>query len=163
MPKQVVVGIIVGAYGVRGWVKIKSHTSPVTNILKYGPWLTEAGVVLDLVEGKLHADMVVARLAGVQDRDQAAGFAGTVISVPREALPPIAKGQYYWSDLIGLDVVTISGIALGRVVGLMETGANDVLEVEGDRSRLIPFVLGTYVKDVQLDRSLMVVDWDSEF
>lgn len=163
MPKQVVVGVIVGAYGVRGWVKVRSHTSPASNILEYGPWLTEEGVVLDLIEGKPHAGMVVARLADVQDRDQAAGFAGTVISVPRESLPPIAKDQYYWSDLIGLDVVTVSGIALGKVVGLMETGANDVLEVEGDRSRLIPFVLGKYIKDVYLERSLIIADWDSEF
>jgi 16S rRNA processing protein RimM len=107
--------------------------------------------------------MVVARLANVQDRDQAAGLAATVISVPRESLPPIERDQYYWYDLVGLDVVTVNGIALGRVVGLMETGANDVLEVEGDRSRLIPFVLGEYIKDVHLDRSLITVDWDPEF
>lgn len=163
MPKQVVVGVVVGAYGVHGWIKVKSHTSPASNILKYRPWLTDAGVALGLVEGKLHADMVVAKLADVQDRDQAAGFAGTVISVPRESLPPIESGQYYWSDLIGLEVVTVSGVALGRVVGLMETGANDVLEVQGDRSRLIPFVLGKYIKDVRLDISLITVDWDPEF
>jgi 16S rRNA processing protein RimM len=163
MPRQVVVGVVVGAYGVRGWIKVKSHTSPASNILEYGPWLTGEGVALDLVEGKSHAGMVVARLAGVQDREQAAGFAGTIISVPRESLPPIARDQYYWSDLIGLDVVTVSGIALGRVVGLMETGANDVLEVEGDRSRLIPFVLEKYIKNVYLDRSLIIVDWDPEF
>jgi 16S rRNA processing protein RimM len=163
MPKQVVVGVVVGAYGVRGWIKVKSHTSPASNILNYTPWLTGAGVVLDLVEGKPHAGMVVARLANVQDRDQAAGLAATVISVPRESLPPIERDQYYWYDLVGLDVVTVNGIALGRVVGLMETGANDVLEVEGDRSRLIPFVLGEYIKDVHLDRSLITVDWDPEF
>lgn len=166
MSSLVEVGEIVGAFGVLGWVKIRSYTDPPANILKYTPWAlgsSEAARSAKLVEGRPQGVAVVARLEGVEDRDQAIALKGTRILVPRQCFPDASPGTYYWADLIGLDVVTVAGVALGKVRGLLETGANDVLDVKGDRDRLIPFVVGEFVKNVDLAESRITVDWDPEF
>ena len=166
MSSLVEVGEIVGAFGVLGWVKIRSFTDPPANILKYIPWAlgsSEAPRSARLVEGRPQGAAVVARLEGVEDRDQAIALKGTRILVPRQCFPEASPGTYYWADLIGLDVVTVAGVALGKVRGLLETGANDVLDVKGERDRLIPFVVGEFVKNVDLAESRITVDWDPEF
>jgi 16S rRNA processing protein RimM len=160
------VGEIVGAFGVLGWVKVRSFTDPPANILNYIPWAlgsSEAPRSAKLVEGRPQGVAVVARLQGVEDRDQAIALKGTRILVPRQCFPDASPGTYYWADLIGLDVLTVAGVALGKVRGLLETGANDVLDVKGERDRLIPFVVGEFVKNVDLAESLITVDWDPEF
>ena len=79
-------------------------------------------------------------------------------------MPAPKPGEYYWSDLEGLEVVTVEGVALGRVSHLVATGANDVLIVKGaERERLIPFLVGQYVTKVDLDADRLTVDWDPEF
>ncbi len=78
-------------------------------------------------------------------------------------MPASEDGSWYWMDLIGLQVVTTGGVVLGQVTGLVETGANDVLVVQGERERLVPFVIDQYVKRVDLDAGLIEVDWDPEF
>lgn len=166
MSSLVEVGEIVGAFGVLGWVKIRSYTDPPANILKYIPWAlgsSEAPRSAKLVEGRPQGGAVVARLEGVEDRDQAIALKGTRILVPRQCFAEASPGTYYWADLIGLDVVTVAGVALGKVRGLLETGANDVLDVKGDRDRLIPFVVGEFVKNVDLAENRITVDWDPEF
>lgn len=160
------VGEIVGAFGVRGWVKVQSFTDPPENILNYSPWTIgelSAGREYVVVDGSRHGNAVVARLEGVPDRDAAARLQKSAIAVPRSRLPPLPPGQYYWADLIGLEVRTPAGAVLGTVVNMMATGANDVMEVRGDRDRLIPFVTGEFVKEVRLDTGIVVVDWDPEF
>lgn len=166
MSSLVEVGEIVGAFGVLGWVKVRSFTDPPANILNYIPWAlgsSEEPRSAKLVEGRPQGAAVVARLQGVEDRDQAIALKGTRILVPRQCFPDASPGTYYWADLIGLDVVTVAGVALGKVRGLLETGANDVLDVKGERDRLIPFVVGEFVKNVNLVESLITVDWDPEF
>ena len=81
----------------------------------------------------------------------------------RGQLAALPNGEYYWADLIGLTVTTLSGVSLGRVIRLLETGANDVLVVQGDRERLIPYVFGVIVRTVDLEAGRMVVDWDPEY
>jgi 16S rRNA processing protein RimM len=75
----------------------------------------------------------------------------------------LADGKYYWADLVGLRVVTQSGVELGRVSNLMETGANDVLVVKGDRDRLIPMVMGDYIKNIDLESGQITAEWDPDF
>jgi 16S rRNA processing protein RimM len=164
--REIVVGEILGAFGVRGWIKVQSHTDPPENILKYSPWLiNKDGAAWEgkVIEGRRHGHAVVARLEGIADRDQAALLRKCAISVPRDRFPPLKRGQYYWADLIGLEVRAQTGLVLGKVVNMIETGANDVMEVGGDRQRLIPFVTGEFVKEVRLDEGVMVVDWDPDF
>jgi len=160
------VGEIVGAFGVQGWVKVRSYTDPPENILKYAPWglgSPESIRNVRIVDGRPQGSNVVARLEGVEDRDQAIALKGTRVLVSRQCFPKAPPGTYYWADLIGLDVVSVAGQTLGKVKGLLETGANDVLDVRGDRERLIPFVLGEFVHAVDLERGRITVDWDPEF
>ena len=106
---------------------------------------------------------MIARLAGCESRDQAQALMGCEIAIRRDQLPVTAPGEYYWRDLQGLTVVTIEGELLGTVDHLIETGANDVLVVKGDRERLIPFVLNQVIVNVDLDKREIRVDWDKDF
>ncbi|MGN2253649.1 ribosome maturation factor RimM [Frateuria sp. GZRe12] len=166
--RRVLVGRIVGLYGVQGWLKIESWTEPRTQIFKYQPWLLETapGEVKEVagITGRPQGKGLICHLPGVDERDAATALVGQDIHVSRELLPPPAKDEYYWVDLEGLEVVTTEGVALGRVTHLFATGANDVVVVrDGARERLIPFVQGTYVRSVDLSGGRMVVDWDPEF
>jgi 16S rRNA processing protein RimM len=107
-------------------------------------------------------DGLAAKLAGLEDRDAALRLKGLQIAVPRAALPPTQSNEYYWTDLLGMQVVTVQGVSLGTVDQMMETGANDVMVVAGERERLIPFI-GDVVKTVDLAARLITVDWDPEF
>ena len=166
--RRVLVGRIVGLYGVQGWLKIESWTEPRTRIFDYQPWQLETapGEVSQIggITGRTQGKGLVCHLPGVDDRDAAAALVGQDIHVARELLPPPAKDEYYWVDLEGLEVLTTEGVSLGRVSHLFATGANDVVVVrDGTRERLVPFVQGTYVRSVDLSGGRMVVDWDPEF
>ncbi len=165
-PGMVVLGRIAGVFGVKGWVKVYSHTDPLENILGYSPWLLrEASGWREyrLAEGKRHGKGLVARLEGFEDRDQASRLNGCDICVPRDRLPTLDDGDYYWSDLEGLRVQTLEGVDLGTVSHLFDTGANDVLVVKGDKERLLPYDWGQVVKRVDLEAGLIQVDWDPDF
>ena len=166
MSRDVLVGEITAPFGVKGWVKVRSFTDPPANILKYVPWTLSNGKgdhVGKVIEGRPQGTSVVVRFEGIEDRDQAIGLRGMQVTVPRDVFPRAPKGHYYWADLVGLRVFTTAEMDLGLVTGLLETGANDVLAVQGDRERLIPFVMGPYIKEVDLDAGRMTVDWDPEF
>ena len=106
---------------------------------------------------------VIARLEGVDDRDQALGLRSSKILVPRDRFPPPELGQYYWADLIGLRVENLDSVGFGEVSEILSTGANDVLVVNGERERLIPFIVGQFVKEIDLEKGSMRVDWDADF
>ncbi|HEV7122280.1 MAG TPA: ribosome maturation factor RimM [Rhodanobacter sp.] len=166
--RRVLIGRIVGLYGVQGWLKIESWAEPRMRIFDYQPWLLgaapDAERKISGVKGRTQGKGLVAQLPGVDDREQAAALIGTDIHVARDQLPAPAKDEYYWVDLVGLEVVTTQDEALGRVSHLFATGANDVVVVrDGPRERLIPFVQGSYVRSVDLSAGRMVVDWDPEF
>ena len=160
------VGRISGVFGIKGWVKVFSFTGIKENILNYSPWLLKKDSEsrsVDVIDGKLQGKAVVAQLDGVNDRDQAARLMGWDIFITPDQLPKVAKDEYYWSDLIGLNVETDLGVQLGTVDSLLETGANDVVIVKGDRERVIPFLQGQTIINVDLDAGKMVVDWDPDF
>jgi 16S rRNA processing protein RimM len=165
--QYIVVGEVSGVFGVKGWVKVYSFTSPKENILNYSPWVLRKGTELKSVEvldGGLQGKAVVACLAGIADRDMAASLGGYEIIIDNALLPEPEKGEYYWRDLIGLKVETDQGVSLGIVDYLLETGANDVLVVKDDeKERLIPFIQGQFVKNINLKSGTMIVDWDPEF
>lgn len=166
MITRVSIGRINGLYGVRGWIKVFSYARPITNILNYSPWqLYQHGQwqTVSLSEGKAHGKGIIARFESISNRDEAARLVGSEIAVNREQLPPTPKGEYYWADLIGLTVVNREDITLGQVDHLLETGANDVLVVKGERERLIPFLREQVVVDVDLAQSVLRVDWDEDF
>lgn len=162
----VLLGRIAGVFGVRGWVKVFSHTEPRENILGYQPWLMRVDgrwQEASVLDGRLHGKIVVARLEGIDDRDGAAALMDTEIGIARSQLPGLAPGEWYHADLVGCAVVTINGIELGQVSHLFATGANQVMVVKGDRERLVPFLQGSVIREVDTAGGRIVVDWDPEF
>ena len=159
------VGHILGAHGIKGWVRVFSNTSPRENIVNYSPWLMARGDEIKPVEvtGRLQGKNVLARLDGVEDRTQAEALVGCQLYIEPAQLPALAAGEYYWSDLIGLAVESLQAEPLGIVTAMMETGADDVMVLKGDRERLIPFVMDEIVTEVDLDKRRMVVNWSPEY
>ncbi len=171
MDKRVTLGKIGAPHGIRGWVKVFSSTYPADEILNYDCWQVERqGVWQELVVEQLRpmGKGFIAQIRDstgqiIDDRDVAATWCKAEIAVWRSEMPELDEDEVYWADLIGLAVETVEGKALGKIQQMMETGANDVLVVHGERERLIPFVRGMYVKEVDLERGLVRVDWDPDF
>ena len=162
--KWVTLGRISGVFGVKGWLKVQSFTEPRDNIVRFRVWtLAMNGVerVFDLEDGHGHAGGVVAKLKGLDDRDRAREWVGANVVVPREQLPSLREGELYWADLEGLEVRTTTGGVLGRVDHLLATGHHDVLVL--DSGRLIPFVVGAVVTEVDLRGGAIVVDWSPDY
>lgn len=158
-------GRISAPFGVKGWVKVQPDTAETGNLLAYKTWWVgrdgewrETAVAEARVQGRA----VVARLEGCDGRDAAAGLRGRSVAVPREALPRTKGGEYYWSDLISLAVVNGEARELGRITGILQTGANDVLVVAGERERLIPFI-AQVIRDVDLASGVVRVDWGADY
>lgn len=142
-------------------MRIASYTDPPENLLKYRPWfLRRSGEwqAIDVLEIQPHRDGFLALLSGIEDRNAALAIVGSRIGVHPASFPPPAPGEYYWRDLIGLEVINSDGVELGAVERLIETGAHDVLVVKGKRERLIPFV-EQYVTHVVPEDGLLRVDW----
>lgn len=162
MERPVVLGEIIGVFGVRGWVKVRSHTRPIDGIFDYPVW-TLRDRAHELIDGRRQGPGLVARLQGVDDREAAAALRGSTIAVPRSALPATAPGEYYWADLIGLEVSDSNGQVLGRVEEMMETGVHDVLVIRGEgRQTLVPFVQGPIVTRVDVAAGQIVVEWEPD-
>lgn len=165
--KRILIGKIMGAFGVRGEVKILSHTAPETALLRYQPWTLRDARGREWqvtgAKGRAASKGVVASIPDIQDRDAAEALRGVEIHVPRSALPAPKPGEYYWVDLQGLRVETVEGVPLGHIDHVFSTGANDVICVRGERERLIPFIQPDVVRQVNFEAGLMVVDWDPEF
>ena len=163
--RRILLGRVLGAFGVRGELKLHSFTDPPAKVLKYQPWvLVHRGVEREIANarGRDTAKGVLLTLPEVVDRDQAVALAGAEIWVPRSRLPAPKPGEYYWVDLEGLRVVNREGVLLGTVSHLFETAANDVIVVAGDRERLVPFLDG-FVLGVDFDARQVTVDWDPDF
>ncbi len=180
-PVYITVGKIGAPYGVRGWVKVQSFTESVKNILDYDPWYFDsrgpasrktdsrassesaAWIEAPLLEAKTHAKGIIARFESCDDRDAALLMGGQEIAIRRDQLPEPPQGEYYWVDLEGLEVKTLDGTSLGTVDHIEATGANDVLVVKGERERLIPYVMGHIVHEVDIDAGFIRIDWDPDF
>lgn len=168
--RRILLGRILGAFGVRGELKFESFTEAREQVLAYQPWILRdpQGVEREVsgARGRMTSKGLVVRLPGVDDRDAAQSLRGCELYVPRSALPPAQDGEFYWADLEGLRVETVDGIGLGTVSHLFSTGANDVVVVRGGtdgRERMIPFVRPDFVRAIDLESGTMVVDWDPDF
>lgn len=159
-------GRIVAPYGVKGWVKIQPFTEALDGLFDYEHWwLAEKNGDWregDVEEARIHGGVVIAKFSGCDDRTQAFALRGKDVAVPREDLPAAEENEYYWSDLVGLKVVNLQQVVLGTIKELFETGANDVIVVQGERERLIPFV-AQVVLEVDLAAKHMLVDWDADY
>jgi len=158
-------GWISAPFGVKGWVKVEPNTAATGNLLAYKTWwVGREGDWREIAvaEARVQGRALVARLEGHDDRDAAAALRGKSVAVPRAALPRTQSGEYYWADLIGLAVVNGSAQGLGRITGVLQTGANDVLAVAGERERLIPFI-AEVIRDVNMAAGVVRVEWGADY
>ncbi|MFA6179457.1 MAG: ribosome maturation factor RimM [Candidatus Methylopumilus sp.] len=175
---MVVMGRIVAPYGIFGWLKVQPSTESIDSLLDYPDWWlgrddnsTQPGIKntpwqkFKVETVKIHTDTLLVKLQGINDRDTALSFKSKHIAIPREQFPEASEGEYYWSDLIGLNVKNQQNVDFGLIAEVFETGANDVIVVKDPtdgRERLIPFI-DQVVLDVSLADKRMLVDWDAEF
>jgi 16S rRNA processing protein RimM len=154
-------GRVAGAYGVRGWLKV-APGGGVRETLAAAPewWIGEQAYTVQ--EAKPHGAAVVAKLVGLESREAAGRLRGEEVRVRRDALPPPGDGHYYLDDLMGLEVMNEQGERLGRVQRLFSNGAQDVMEVGGQRTRLLPWV-PSVVKEVDLPRGRITVAWGADW
>jgi 16S rRNA processing protein RimM len=156
----------VGApWGVKGWVHIDSYTDPPDGIMDYRRWVLRFGsgerVTHQIAEGHPHADRLVARLEGIEDRDRAAALTGAVIEVERAELPPTGEREYYQADLLGLPVRNLEDAELGRVSYFVESPTGPMMVVQGEREHWVPAV-PKHLRKVDLTAGLILVDWPVE-
>jgi 16S rRNA processing protein RimM len=168
---HVVMGRIGAPWGVKGWVKLFSFADSPESLLDYRSFYIQgpAGLqVLEFDEIKQHGQGFVGHIKGCDVRELTGEFVGKELLIAKQELPDLEDG-YYWHQLEGLRVLTLSGQDLGTVKHLLETGANDVMVVQGDdasvdkQERLLPYVEGQVVKDVDLVARTIVVDWDKDY
>ena len=163
---RIVLGRITGPFGVRGWVKVASFTEPPGQILEFSRWQADvpgrATRELRPAEGKAHGKGWVVRLEGIDDRDTAIALGKPELWVERTELPALKAGEHYREDLVGFEVVNLSGDMLGRAEGFLDLPANAVMVVAGERERWIPVGPGQILK-VDVGRRRITVDWDAEF
>ncbi len=170
---RVTLGRVAGVYGVKGWIRVHSQTRPADNIFRYKRWWITGGVrtayEARLIDSHPQGSGLVAQISGpdgepITDRDVAAALVGADIEVARDDMPRLPQGQYYWIDLIGLQVENVAGTALGVVTDVTSNGAQDVLVIEdGEVRRLIPFVREVVIKQVDMAARRIVCDWLPEY
>ena len=180
------VGRILDAWGVKGWLKILPHSTHPEALFSAKSWFLQAPdakfrpgfnafsgtVAISVDEAKIHSDSVVAKIIGLDDRNDAEALRGCRIFLPRSSFPAATKDEYYWVDLIGLNVINREGVALGCVRDLMATGPHSVLCVEYTQAqddgtsvaaeRMIPFV-AVYVDAVDIAEKRITVDWQPDY
>ncbi len=164
---KVLLGLVNGLFGVKGWVKVYSYTRPRIKIIEYQHWYlgNDFDQPIRIEEGRSQKGGVVAKLEGIDDRDAAVELLDRKIWIAGEQLMPLSKNEYYWYQLIGLDVLDTTDRHLGLIKDLIETGANDVMIVrgEGNTEYLIPYIYGQVIKSIDLEQKCMVVNWDTDF
>jgi 16S rRNA processing protein RimM len=171
------VGRIHDAWGVKGWFKVLPHSADPQALFsskrwylqppEKGPQAFSGTVLLRVREAKEHSNVVVARTDGIEDRSGAELLRGARVFVPRSSFPSAGDDEYYWVDLLGLDVVNREGVHLGRVKDLMTTGPQTVLVLEYEEAgkpqeRMLPFV-SAFVDGVDLPARRITVDWQPDY
>ena len=162
----VVMGKVLVPYGVSGWLKVYSFTEKLESFLIYKKLFLSKDqknwLEIKVKEIKLHGKTIIARFSEITDRTQAENYKNYLIGVPKSYLPQLKEDQYYWNDLIGFEVLNLQDVSFGLVDTYIETGANDVIVVKGDKERLIPYTSMTVLK-IDTIKDKIIVDWDEDF
>lgn len=162
---MVTLGKIAGTFGVQGWVKVHSFTDPPDNIFQYENWCVRRGaewVPVAVEDGRMAAKGALAKLEGISTPEEARVYVGAEIGVLRSELPALAPGEYYWSDLEGLEARGAAGEVLGRVDHFRTTPGGNIVVVRGEREHWIPLVKDRMLQ-VDLEDGYIVFDWASDW
>lgn len=161
----IIVGRFGKTFGLLGWIKIISFTYPEENILKLKPWFIKRNgdwEEFSFKEGKKKANGITLKLPDCNSPEEAALYTNIEIGVLKEQLPKLENDEYYWHDLVGLDVINQNGVKLGTVKEVIATGSNDVLVITGEKRHLVPY-LSNVIQHIDLDKKIIKVDWDEDF
>lgn len=169
------VGFVFGAYGVAGWVRVRPFSEDADALLSVKTWWIDKPALhdVDVMRVKLHGGDVCAQLVGVTDRDMAEALKGAAVSVPRSQFPALSADEFYWSELIGLEVVNLQGEHLGQVTDMMSNGPQSILRIQPAvaadaapdvvaQERLIPFV-DQFIITVDKEAKKITVDWGLDY
>lgn len=159
----VIIGRFGRPHGIKGLISVYSFTEPTDNILAYLPWhakINQQWQPITCLQSEITPKFILVQIEGYREREQVACLTNCEIAVPRTRLPPLSAGEYYWHQLIGLQVITMMGQQLGQITEILPTGANDVLVVQGEQRHLIPYVLDVVIKQVDIEQQQLIVDWD---
>jgi len=162
---MVAMGRVIAPFGIKGWVRLRTWTETEAGLAAHPTWWLEhqqQWTPVELEDFEVHAKGVVAKLKGCDDRTAAEKLKGCEVGVPREALGKPGKGEFYWVDLEGFEVVNLAGEVLGVMAGRLDTVGNDVMMGKGERQHLIPFV-DAYVKEVSPASRRITVDWGRDY
>lgn len=161
---MIVMARVAAPFGIKGWLKLQTFTEFDDSLDQFDTWFMstpQGWQEVEVEDFAVNVKAVVVKLKGCDDRNAAELLKKREIAVPRDWLDDEDDGAFYWVDLIGAEVVNKAGERLGYIETLMETGANDVLVVkQGSTETLIPFV-DQYVVNVDRDKKMVTVDWDS--
>lgn len=162
----VVIGQFGRPHGVKGFVTVHSFTEPRDNILRYTNWyafLNNQWQPIKLLTVETHAKAIIAQVEGYPERESVARLTNVEIAIAQEQLAKLAEGEYYWHQLIGMNVINTKGESFGVVSEILPTGSNDVLVVEGEKRHLIPYLPNLYVLNIDNSQQTITVDWDMDF
>lgn len=164
---MVVMGKVVAAHGIQGWVKVLTYTEYLDSLSDYDSWWLgsdrQPWREFELLDSGVNGKVLIGKLAGCEDRTAAEQLKGLLVAVPRSELPPADADEYYWSELIGMQVVNLAGVALGTVDSLLETGANDVLVLKNEGGQLLVPFIEQVVRQVDVAQRRIQVDWQADY
>jgi 16S rRNA processing protein RimM len=162
---RILIGQVSGCFGVKGWLKVFSYSDPRENITTYDKWIID-GKTYESIQSKKNGKLIVAKLSGIDDKETAQTFIGKNIEIESQQLADLNNQQFYWRDLVGLNVSNKQGIDFGSIKSMLETGANDVMIIKGsnkgDKERLVPFIMEKTVIEVSLENGTVLVDWHED-
>mgnify|MGYP002629144287 FL=1 len=166
MSEFVVMGKVVGSHGIKGWLKIQPFTEETETLSGFPVWFISKDEKtwdeFKVEESTIQGRTVLSKIERINDRNEADRLRGYLIAIRKNDLPVLNKGEYYWSDLIGLEVKNEVGFSFGVVDAIMETGSNDVLVLKGEKDTLIPYLDNVILK-IDLDKKAILVDWEENF
>ena len=165
--RKIYLGKITGAHGIKGWLKIQSFSSPPENILNYPQWIINNNGEEDfysIEKGRKQNNKIVVKLEKIDDRNTAESLINSKIQILRSDLPKLSNENYYWSDLVGLSVLSSEEEVIGKIESLIATGANDVMVINTSKDErvLVPFVMHEIIKEVNVELSYIKIDWSIE-
>lgn len=166
-PEWVKIGRFGRTHGIKGCIIVHSFTDPSDRIKEYKQWyafINQQWRPIKLKKINVNSKHILAQIEEYETQEQVAVLTNIDIAVPRDELPPLADGEYYWHELIGMNVVNLAGQEFGQVDSIMATGSNDVLVVEGkEKKHLIPYLIDQFVIKIDKENRLILVDWDIDF
>lgn len=164
--KHVIIGQLGASQGLKGWQRIRSFAEPEENLFHYQPWqicVNKQWQVRELEAYKRQGKYWLVKLKGCDDCETAKLLTNAKIAVEREQLAQLDEDEFYLGDLEGLKVTNQEGVTLGHIDHVMQTGANDLLVIKGEREYLIPLDFERFVTEIDLDKGCLVVNWDADF